>query len=139
MTSVNARAVVGSLAVLVVMGALLFFTAGTLNYWQAWVYLALFGAASAVITVYLAMKDPALLERRVRGGPTAEKMPNQRIASAIASIGFIAIFVFSGLDHRRQWSMLPSSVAILADVLFLTGWVIIFFRLPGELVLVGND
>jgi protein-S-isoprenylcysteine O-methyltransferase Ste14 len=109
------------------MGALLFFTAGTLNYWQAWVYLALFGAASAVITVYLAMKDPALLERRVRGGPTAEKMPNQRIASAIASIGFIAIFVFSGLDHRRQWSMLPSSVVILADVLFLTGWVIIFF------------
>ncbi len=126
MASLVARAFVGLLFVLVVMGALLFLTAGTLHYWQAWVYLALFGALASAITGYLARKDPALLERRVRGGPTAEKATSQRIAVTIASAGFVAIFLFSGLDHRWQWSKVPSSVAIAGVVLFMVGWAVIF-------------
>jgi protein-S-isoprenylcysteine O-methyltransferase Ste14 len=126
MTSLIARAFAGLLFVLVVMGALLFFTAGTPDFWQAWVYLTLFGVLASAITAFLARKDPALLERRVRGGPTAEKASSQRAAVTIASIGFIAIFALSGLDHRRQWSVVPSSVAIAGDVLFLVGWAIVF-------------
>jgi protein-S-isoprenylcysteine O-methyltransferase Ste14 len=126
MTSLVARGLVGLLFVLIVMGALLFLTAGTLHYRKAWMYVALFGVSASAITAYLARKDPALLERRVRGGPAAEKAPSQRIAMTIASIGFIAIFVFAGLDHRGQWSMVPSSVAIAGDVLFLVGFSIVF-------------
>ncbi len=127
MTTLVARAFGGLLFVLVVMGALLFLTAGTLHYWQAWTYIVLFAVLASTITAYLARKDPALLERRVRGGPAAEKAPSQRIAMTIASIGFIAIFVFAGLDRRLQWSMVPSSVAIAGDVLFLVGFSIVFF------------
>jgi protein-S-isoprenylcysteine O-methyltransferase Ste14 len=127
MTSLVARAFAGLLFVLVVMGALLFFTAGTLSYWQAWVYLALFGVSGSAITAYLVRKDPALLERRIRGGPTAEKEASQRAAMTIASIGFVAIFALAGLDHRWQWSMVPSSAAIAGDVLFMLGWAIVFF------------
>ena len=127
MTSLVARAFAGLLFVLVVMGALLFFTAGTLSYWQAWLYLALFGALGSAITACLVRKDPALLARRVRGGPAAEKAPSQRIAMTIASIGFVAIFALAGLDHRWQWSMVPSSAAIAGDVLFMLGWAIVFF------------
>jgi hypothetical protein len=58
-----------------VMGALLFVPAGTMRYWYAWVYLGIFFAASALTTVFLIRRDPALLERRMRGGPTAEKRP----------------------------------------------------------------
>jgi glutathione S-transferase len=55
------------------MGLLLFLPAGTIRYWQASVYLAVFVGASFVITLYLLRNDPALLRRRLSGGPTAEK------------------------------------------------------------------
>jgi protein-S-isoprenylcysteine O-methyltransferase Ste14 len=126
MTSLIVRAFAGLLFVLLVMGALLFFTAGTLDYRQAWFYLAVFSASASAITAYLVRKDPTLLERRVRGGPVAEKAPIQRIASTIASIGFVAIFVLSGLDHRRQWSIVPLPAVIAGYALFLVGWTIVF-------------
>jgi hypothetical protein len=51
-----------ALAVLAaVLGLLLFLPAGTVRYWQAWVYLSIFTSASALTTLYLIRKDPALL------------------------------------------------------------------------------
>jgi|SRR5215467_1690801 len=73
------------------MAALLFIPAGTLRYWQAWVFMAVFGGASAAITVYLAVRDPALLDRRMRAGPTAEQEPTQKIIMSFAVAGFVAL------------------------------------------------
>ena len=61
----------------IVMGLLLFLPAGTVRYWQAWVFLVVFFGTSLLITIYLMEKNPALLERRLRGGPTAEKENTQ--------------------------------------------------------------
>jgi hypothetical protein len=67
-----------ALAVLAaVMGLLLFVPAGTVRYWQVWVYLSIFMGASALTTLYLLRRDPALLERRTKSGPTAAKQPAQ--------------------------------------------------------------
>ena len=55
------------------MGLLLFCPVWMLAFWQAWVYLLIFTAASALITAYLWKHDPKLLERRVHAGPRAEK------------------------------------------------------------------
>src|SRR5215813_6394592 len=57
----------------IVMGALLFLPAGTLDYWEAWVFVAVFFACSAAIGIWLMIKDPKLLERRMNVGPTAQK------------------------------------------------------------------
>src|SRR6516164_5848922 len=73
-----------------VMGLLLFVPAGTVDYWQGWVYLSIFMGASALTTLYLMRRDPALLERRMRGGPTAEKRPVQKFIMLCTSTGFIA-------------------------------------------------
>src|ERR1041385_9531187 len=90
-----------ALAVLaVVMGLLLFVPAGTVHYWQAWVYLSIFTGASVLTTLYLMRKDPALLERRMSGGPTAEKRPPQKLIMLFTSIGFIALIVVPALDYR---------------------------------------
>ena len=62
-----------------VMGLLLFVPARTVHYWQAWVYLSIFTGASVLTTLYLIRKDPALLERRMSGGPMAEKEPAQKL------------------------------------------------------------
>src|SRR4029450_5864581 len=67
MTKVEARAWASLAGLAVVMGLLLFVPAGTVRYWQAWLYLAVFMTASVAVTLYLMSHDPALLERRLRG------------------------------------------------------------------------
>jgi hypothetical protein len=79
MRHLMARAWRALLVVGVVMALLLFVPAGTLRYWQAWAYLAIFVVSSVLMTLDLARRDPALLARRLKGGPTAEKRPAQRL------------------------------------------------------------
>jgi protein-S-isoprenylcysteine O-methyltransferase Ste14 len=118
----------GGLAILfLVMAALLFVTAGTLRYWQAWIYLAVYFGASIAITLYLVRKDPALLARRMSGGPFAEKEPAQRIIMSVASVGFIALAIVPALDHRFGWSDLSPVAVALGDLLVLLGWIGIYF------------
>jgi protein-S-isoprenylcysteine O-methyltransferase Ste14 len=112
-----------SLAVLAaIMGALLFGCAGTLRYWHAWVYLSLFFALSAVITLDVLRRDPALLRRRMRGGPTAERRPLQRLIMLAASLGFVALLVVPALDVRHGWSSVPVAGVFVGDVLFVVGF-----------------
>ena len=79
MSSLNAKALLSVLLLGVVMAAILFTTAGTVNYWQAWVFLLILITLSLLITIYLIRNDPELLKRRMRGGPTAEKRVSQRV------------------------------------------------------------
>ena len=108
-----------------VMGILLFVSAGTVHYWQAWLYLAIFTGASALITLDLLRRDRALLERRMSGGPTAEKRPAQKVIMAVTSIGFVALLVVPGLDRRFGWSAAPLGVVVAGDVLVAVGFALI--------------
>lgn len=112
-----------SLAVLATaMAVLLFLSAGTLRYWHGWIYLSLFLGMSVAITVDVMRRDPALLERRMKAGPTAEQRPVQRIIMAGASLGFIGLLVVPGLDFRFKWSAVPLWLVVLGDVLFVLGF-----------------
>jgi protein-S-isoprenylcysteine O-methyltransferase Ste14 len=108
------------------MSLLLFITAGTVHYWQAWIYLSIFTGASMLTTLYLMNKDPALLQRRMSGGPTAEKRGAQKIIMLFTSAGFIALLVVPSLDHRFGWSHVPVGVVIASDVLVALGFYFIF-------------
>lgn len=127
MNSLNVKAIGGTLAVIIAMGVLIFLPAWTLDYWQAWTLLAVYGVSGLVIIVYLMKKDRALLERRMFGGPTAEQRPAQKITMSISSLGFVALFVVPALDHRFGWSSIPPSVAIAGDVLVVLGLIFVFF------------
>jgi protein-S-isoprenylcysteine O-methyltransferase Ste14 len=107
---------------MLVMGALIFMAAGTFDYWQAWSFLACYFLASLVVSVWLIRHDPALLERRMRGGPFAERERSQKIIMTITSLGFLGLLVVPGLDRRFGWSQMPNAVAILGDLLLLAGW-----------------
>jgi protein-S-isoprenylcysteine O-methyltransferase Ste14 len=120
----RARSALAALAV--VMALLLFLPAATLHYWQAWVYLVIFVGASWLTTVYLERNDPALLERRMRGGPTAEKEPRQKVIMLGASLGFIALLVVPALDRRFQWSVTPVWLVVGGDILTAVGFYLIF-------------
>jgi protein-S-isoprenylcysteine O-methyltransferase Ste14 len=126
MSSLNARALLALAVLVVVMGLLLFGAAGTTHYWPAWVYLSVFFGASLLTTLYLMQNDPALLERRMSGGPTAEKEPAQRIIMLFASLGFIGLLVVPALDHRFGGSAVPLAGIIVGDVLVVIGFALIF-------------
>ena len=127
MTGLNIRAIGWLLVLLVVMGAVLFVSAWTFNYWQAWVFLSVFGLSSLAVTVYLMKNDPKLLERRMHGGPTAEKELSQKIIMSAASIGFAAILIVPALDHRWHWSAVLPYAVIAGNILIVLGWTIILF------------
>jgi protein-S-isoprenylcysteine O-methyltransferase Ste14 len=126
MRNVNRRAWLGLGFLTVVMGLLLFVPAGTVRYWQGWVYLAVFVGACFLTTIYLIKNDPALLKRRLSGGPTAEKEKAQKIIMLFASLGFIALLVVPALDYRFGWSAVPLYVVIAGDLLVATGFYFIF-------------
>ena len=109
------------------IATLLFLPAGTFHYWQAWVFLAVFASASAIVTVYLAIHDPALLERRLKAGPGAEKEQAQKIIILLVMGAFLALLVLSALDRRFGWSRTPSYVAIIGNVLVAAGFLLVFF------------
>jgi len=123
--SLDARAWLAVAALAAVMGLLLFVPAGTARYWQAWMYLATFTGASAVMTAYLLRRDRALLERRMHGGPTGETRPAQRFIMLWTSIGFIALLVVPALDHRFRWSAVPPVVVMVGDALVVIGFSLI--------------
>ncbi len=127
MTSLHKRAFLGLAILFLVMALLLFGAAGTVDYWQGWVFLACYFAASIAISFYLVKYDPALMARRMRGGPFAEKQPAQKLIMSVASLGFVALIVLPGLDHRLGWSQVPTAAAAAGNVLMLIGWLGIFF------------
>jgi protein-S-isoprenylcysteine O-methyltransferase Ste14 len=127
MNDVTRRALRSSLFVIPALAALLFIPAGTLAYWQAWLFIAVFVCASGALTVYLAIHDPKLLERRMNVGPRAEKEPAQKIIMVLATLGFIAMLVFPALDYRFGWSPVPTSVSVLGDALIALGFLFTFF------------
>jgi protein-S-isoprenylcysteine O-methyltransferase Ste14 len=108
------------------LGILLLAPAWTLDYWQAWVYLLVFAASSALITAYLWKKDPKLLERRIRAGPGAENEKKQKLIQLQASFVFIGAMILPSLDHRFSWSAIPLPIVVAGDVLVALGFLIVF-------------
>jgi protein-S-isoprenylcysteine O-methyltransferase Ste14 len=121
------RALRSSIFGVLVMAALLFVPAGTFDYWQAYVFMVVFVGGSAAITVYLAIKDPQLLERRMNVGPTAEKEPTQKIIMVFALLGFIALLVVPALDRRFMWSSVLAWVCVIGDLLVALGFLLVYF------------
>jgi len=115
------QTVVSSLVAFVVFVALVFLPAGTFDYWQGWLFIAILVIASAGPAIYLGVKNPAALERRMRGGPLAESRTAQKIASSGTLVSLPAAIVVSAFDHRFGWSSVPAEISLIGDVLVVIG------------------
>src|SRR6185312_12291003 len=98
----------------------------TFHWWQGWTFLVFYLVPSIAITAYLMVNDPALLARRMRGGPTAENSATQKIIMSIVSVGFIGLLVVPALDHSFGWSHMPLAVTLAGDAMILIGWIAVF-------------
>ena len=107
--------------------ALIFGPAGTFHYWQGWLFLAVFGASTIGLTIYLALYDKPLLERRLAAGPLHESERSQKIIVSLIFTAFFALIALPALDHRYRWSPVPPGVTIAGDGLMILSFLFIFW------------
>ena len=108
-------------------GVLIFWPAGTVDYWQGWLFLGIFAASSVGFTVYLAMYDRPLLERRMKAGPQHEREWSQKIIVSLIVLVFFASIVLPVLDYRYARSPVAPWVSILGNVVIVLSFLFIFW------------
>lgn len=122
MTKLYRHAILSTIGGFVALFGVIFVPAWTLDYWQGWVFFATLGISTSVPTVYIAIHDPKLFERRVNMGPAAEKTRTQKILTTIGMPVFVLAFVVMVFDHRFRWSpAVPAWVSIAGDILIVLG------------------
>jgi len=104
------------------IGLTLFLPAGTLGFWQAWIYCAVIFIPVIFVLFYFLKKDPALLERRMR---MREKEEKQKTIIKIAFILFFIGFIIPGLDYRYHWSNVPVPLVLAANAIVLFGYIFV--------------
>jgi protein-S-isoprenylcysteine O-methyltransferase Ste14 len=126
MADLNRQAWGRSLLFVLLLAVLLFAPAGTLHFWQAWLWGFVFVASTTALSVYFLKHDPKLVERRMKVGPTAEREPAQKIIMAVIMGGSLLLLVVPGLDHRWHWSSVPPWLVLVADGGVASSFVIFF-------------
>jgi protein-S-isoprenylcysteine O-methyltransferase Ste14 len=127
MKDLSKKVFTGFLQLFIGVAVLLFLPAWTLDYWQAWIFLAVYSLSVLAVTLYLMKKDPALLERRISTGPGSEKRKRQKILNFLISKALFLVVVVPVIDHRCAWSAVPLYVVAAGDVLVALGSLIGFF------------
>ena len=115
------RALVKFLLGVVLVGALVFLPAGTLNYWNGWLFMGVLFVPMLVAGIVLMVKNPQLLEKRLNG---KEEESEQKTVVLLSGIMFLVGFVLCGLNYRFSWVVLPDWIVILATVLFVAAYVL---------------
>ncbi|WP_342358666.1 isoprenylcysteine carboxylmethyltransferase family protein [Terrarubrum flagellatum] len=122
------RAASGTIKFIIALAILVIPLAG-LTVWTPWLFWAHFSLWSALLTWYFYIVDPALLERRLRGGPTAETEPAQKRIQLAISIVMIATILIAALDCRFAWSTAPRAAIILGHIFIAIGFLAVTYVL----------
>jgi len=112
------------LLALAVVSGMLFLSAGTVRYWEAWVYLAIMLMTTSLSLADLLKNNPKLLERRMR---MREKESQQRWIIGFAWVWFVATFLVPGFDRRFDGSDVPAFAVIIAEGFVLLGYAVMFW------------
>lgn len=104
---------------IVLVGALLFLPAGTIEYEQAWLLLGVLFIPMLMLGAVLLIKSPELLAKRLNN---KEKQGAQKGVVGISALMFLATFIVSALDFRFAWSHVPFWTSVVASVVFLIGY-----------------
>ncbi len=107
----------------VILAAILMLSAGTLKYWQGWLYCAVIFSPAFFVTSYFLKKSPEFLERRMK---FKEKEVKQKTIIIIADIFFFAGIVMPGLDYRFGWSVVPVWLVLALNLGILASYYVVF-------------
>ncbi len=115
------QAIIKFIIGVLIVGALLFLSAGTFNYWQAWLLIAILFIPMLFAGIAMMLKSPELLQKRLNGN---EGETEQKQVIALSGIMFLAAFIVAGLNIRFGWLMLPTWISYLAAIIFLFAYIL---------------
>ena len=105
----------------VLVGLLLFLSAGSLRYWQAWLLIGILFVPMFIVGLVMMGRNPDLLRKRL---DAREKESEQKTVVALSGLLFIASFAVAGLNWRFQWWVLPNWTVWVAAGLFLLSYLL---------------
>lgn len=105
---------------LLLVGALLFIPAGTLNYPNGWLFISLLFIPMFIVGIILIFKDPDLLKKRLNA---KEEESEQKLVLLVSGLMFISAFIIAGLNFRFNWSELPQIIVIISCIVFLIAYI----------------
>jgi len=111
---------------IIVLGLIFFLPAGSIKFWEAWVYMGILFIPMIFVLIYLLKKDPELLERRMK---MKEKEEPQKVFIKLSLLVFFIAFIIPGFDYRFEWSKVLFIVIIMADLFIFIGYLLFFLVL----------
>jgi protein-S-isoprenylcysteine O-methyltransferase Ste14 len=102
-----------------VISFLIFFTAGTFDFWNGWLFLGAYFLPELLFKIYLTVKDPRLSQKRLK---INEKEIIQKIFNLAYYLILLATLIIAGLDFRFHWSMVPAWLVMTATVIMVAGF-----------------
>ena len=103
----------------VLVGLLLFLPSGTFNFLNAWIFIGVLFIPMFFVMIYLAIKKPELLEKRIKA---KEKENVQKTVVGLTALIFIAAFIIAGFDFKYNWSKLPNIVTYISTGVLLISY-----------------
>ena len=120
------EAIIKFLLGVVLIGLLIFLPAGTLNYFNGWIFMIVLFVPMFIAGIVMMIKNPSLLASRL---DAKEKQKEQGIVIKLSGLMFIVGFILAGLDFRYGWIKLPSWLPYIFAILFILGYILFGFVL----------
>ena len=105
---------------ILLVGVLVFLPAGTLSYYQGWLFMGVLFVPILIAGIVMLFKSPQLLEKRL---DAKEREKEQSLVVKLSGLMFLTGFVVAGLSFRFNWLVLPESISITAAVVFLLAYI----------------
>jgi len=106
---------------ILIVGILLFLPAGTFDYWQAWLLIAILFIPMFFAGIVMMLKSPELLQKRLNA---KEKESDQKQVIELSGGMFLAAFIVVGLNIRFGWFILPAWISYVAASIFLFAYIL---------------
>lgn len=106
---------------MVLVGVLIFLPAGTLAYFNGWLFMGILFAPMFCAGIVMMIKNPELLKKRLNA---KEKQKEQGIVVKLSGLMFIAGFIIAGLGIRFNWYTLPKGISVGGAAVFLVAYIL---------------
>lgn len=105
----------------ILVGALVFVPAGTLSFYNGWLFMAILFVPMFGAGIVMMFKNPELLKKRLNA---KEKRGEQALVVKLSGLMFLSGFIVAGLNFRFGWYMVSRGVSVGATVVFLIAYLL---------------
>ena len=115
------KAIIRYVLGVVLVGILLFVPAGTLKFWNAWLFMGILFIPMFIAGIILMFKNPMLLKSRL---DVKEQEQEQKYVILYSGLMFLFGFIIAGLNYRFSWIKIPNIIVIISSIIFLISYIL---------------